>query len=769
MDVSATDLLRTYSAPSLQQMCRQRGVQHKGSAKESLVQALARVLYDPVSVQRAFDDLAPVERHLVDLLILAGGDAPTSMIQQQLEKEGRVDKPVRDDRYGYYYGHESGTIRVKGSRKFEDVVARLGALCIVFTVDPTDGYGKTVEHGKPGRRLLIPDQILRQLPNVRFPVETIAQPPVVRSADPAPMLRDVYLLLSLAARESIPLTARGAIVKKTLTRINQTLSRPEDLTDIRSEEDLSWIPLLRALAEELGALAPSVGELVLDPRAAEILKLPAGERRRRLFDAYRNTSRWFDVMRIPGLTVRGKGVSLRVAPPAAIAARKRVLAELAEMPVGEWIAVAHLVDRMRLRAYEFLLSRRGVPSSYYSYGHGNRYVSNPYIYDNPLGVTFEIYGKGQDDWDIVEGEFIWVIVTEVLHGLGIVDLAGDDQSIKAFRVTEDGGRLLRNEPLPEVVAAPNVVVQPNFQIFAFEPTGEDVLFTLDQIANRVSAQQAIEYELTRDSVYRAQRAGMDTQAIVSFLESVSSVGIPQNVRRTLEDWGGQLERVTLRRRAPLLQTTDEATMDALYVDPEIGPLLGRRLAPTVAIVANADLRRLSDRLIASDRLPALTEGPDDRSAPAPRLSIDGEGKVAFRHQLPSLFDLSLLRPFVDEASGEMRLTSASLRRAARAKRSADEMIATLERLQAGPLLPEVAAFVRKWAKDWGRGALVESVILQVAQAETLSDLLADPEVKLHLQAIPSAPTLALVRSGSVDRLRELLDARGMALGDQLLR
>ncbi len=298
MDVKAADLLRTYSAQSVQQMARKRGVQVKGSAKDPIVAALSRVLYEPESINRALEDLAPNERRLVDLLILVGGNAPTGLILSLMTKEGLVDKQTRENQYSYYH-QPTGTIHTKGSRKFEDVVARVSALCLVFTTEHLGGYGTTYEHGKPGRRLFIPDGILRHLPKVTLSVKTIPAPPVIREADPGLLLRDLYLLLSFAARESIPLTARGPIVKKTLLKINQALRNSEDVTEIRSEDDLGWIPLLRGLAQELGILGQSVGELVLDPRAGDFLRLPANERRKRLFEAYRKTAHFFELFRFP--------------------------------------------------------------------------------------------------------------------------------------------------------------------------------------------------------------------------------------------------------------------------------------------------------------------------------------------------------------------------------------------------------------------------------------------------------------------------------------
>ena len=93
----------------------------------------------------------------------------------------------------------------------------------------------------------------------------------------------------------------------------------------------------------------------------------------------------------------------------------------------------------------------------------------------------------------------------------------------------------------------------------------------------------------------------------------------------------------------------------------------------------------------------------------------------------------------------------------------------LERHHAGPLPQAVAVLVRRWAKDWGAGALVEATLLQVSSAEILNDLLANPEIGPYLQALPGAATLALVQPTANARLRAALKARGMALGSELRR
>lgn len=772
MGIRANEVLQTYSLNALQQMARQRELDIKKQNKGAVVPLLTRVVVAPNAIKTSLDDLTALERLVLDRVILAGGNAMTELIRRQLEHEDRIDRRTGPERDGYTayrsQQQEKGSPRNRGSRKFEDLIARLGALGLVFTAEPVYSGGTTVELNQPGRRLIIPDEVLHKLPPVELAPVTVPAPDKEWEGDPALLLRDLYLLLSFAAREPIPLTARGTIPKRSLARIDAALQDPEGTSDVRSEEEMSWLPFLRALAEEVGLLVTSPGELLLDERAEEFLAQSAAARQQRLFDAYRRTTRWNELFRIPNLTVRGKGASIRTAPAGVVEARGRVMSELAQMPAGEWLSLDEFIQRFRLRAYEFLLSRQWTPENVYRYGYygyGDRWVLNPYAIANRLGLTFDVAGE-EAGWEAVEAGFIRAVVTEPLHSLGVVDLGTADGTLNVFRITADGFRLLHGEALPERPSQPQVVIQPNFQIFVMQPTGEDVLFRLDQMAERIRADQAIEYEVTRDSVYLAQRAGLDTAAIIAFLESVSSVGLPQNVKRSIEEWGMQHERVTVRRRTPLLQVRDEHTLDALYADPALASLLGRRVAPTVALVPPRALKALFDHLLQRDLLPALSEGPEEH--PAPLLTAGADGLLTFRQPLPSIFDLRPLRSFADDVEGGVRLTQASLRRGARAGLAADDIVAILTRLHAGPLPVEVTALVRRWAKDWGRGALVDATILQVEQPETLADLLADPDLRPSLTRVPGAPRLALVRPNAVERVRALLDERGMSLGDRLL-
>jgi hypothetical protein len=777
MDVSAVDLLEGYANPALQQMVRQRNLDLKGkTSKTAMIAALARTLYTPEAVTEALADLEPVERLLLDHLILMGGDAPTEVLRGQLEAEGWLDPAPTRSSLGYF-NPSNGSPWARASRKFADVVARLGVLGLVFTIDPQ--YATKANLGVPQRRLFIPDAILRQLPPVTLPTETTTAPPAVQGAAPAALLRDVYALLSEARAAPLPLTARGTINKRVLVRLDEAFRQPEGAAQARSEDDLSRLPLLRALAEQLGLLIVEGDRLALGPDAAAFLRQPPGERHARLFEAYRQATTWSEMARIAGLApprgealvaverrpslVPARSPGARWAAPQVVAARQRVLAELAELPAAEWIALDHLIDRLRQRAYEFLYPRSW-PDPRYGYYYGE---VSPYSYNNPVGWTLDMAPGQAAGWKLVEAGFIRVVVGQALHALGVVDLGLAGDALTAFRVTADGARLLRGEALPAAAAEAKVVVQPNFQIFAFEPTGEDVLFGLDEIAEQVRAEHAVEYRLTRESVYAAQRREREAPEIIAFLERVSGAPLPQNVRRSLEEWGAQHDRIVVRRGVPLLHALDAAMLDALYADRALAPLLGRRVAPTAALVQAADLAALHAALLQRDQLPALTEGPDD--LPGPQVAVAANGRITPRQRLPSVYLLAMLRVFADEAQdGTLRLTAESLRRGARAHHDAETISEILTALQGEPLAPEAAALVQQWAKDWGRGALLAATLLQVERAELLDALLADPALQPHLQRVPGTATLALVHESAVKRVRAALEARGMALSSDLL-
>jgi len=789
--ISPHDLLRSYTAESVRRMARMRGSDVKAKGKEALVEILAPDLFHPDRVRALLPRLAPAERRLLDELVVAEGAAWAEAVRTTLVHEELVLTVSQRDAWGRLQARPAGS----DQPMFEDVVASLKAQGLIFS---TSGARSTMTDLTVfGDRLFLPQPILEYLPRVTLSPERVAEPAAQRRADPGALLRDVYTTLSLARETPLSLTARGQIAKRTLAQLDELFQVKEGAAQARTEEDLARLSCMRAMAQEAGLLEVQLGALALTDGAERFLQRTPGERLRRLYEAYRQTARWYEVFHVPGLAISLKGAG-RFPTPEAIQARQRVLSEIAELPVGQWVSVRHVVERMRRRAYEFLMPR-DMAFSAYGYWSAASYGSNLYRGGNTLGLSFDQVTSNAAGWDLVEGGFIRVIVTNVLHWLGAIDLgfgeaaAPDvpgESGVKsevagdfpvAIRLTDMGAALLRGQTPALAREAPRVVIQPNFQVFAFPPTDEEVLFALDRLAERVRSEQVVEYRLTREALYQAQRGGLEMSAAIAFLERVAMAPLPQNVRRTLEEWGAQLERVVIRRGSGALQAANAALIDSLRGDGALGSLLGARLTPMLTLVKRDDLEELRQGLLERGVVPALSEGADELH-PA-QLNVTPDGRILLRHRVPSIYVQRAVGAFADssDSSGapgkagrpgsrgrkveirELQLTVASLRRAARAGLTAESVTATLVRWHKGPLPAEVVETVRRWGKDWGKGALANVILLRVRDAETLTDLLHDEEIGPSLRPLAGAPGIALVQRSDARMVRASLQARGMEL------
>lgn len=761
--VTAENLLSSYGQASLQQMGRWRGLDVSKLTKATLVPQLVARLYDPAMIASALAELEPKQRTALDRLILLGGKTRTLRLQRLLAAAGTVE-PRSHDRWGTYH-QVRGSATQRNSAKFEDIIARLGVLGLVYSASSNPRAGN-VEHTQAGDVLFIPSAVLKHLPAVPLPFRKTSPPTVERPGNSDDFLRDLYALVSVARNKPIPLTKGGLIAKRSLVQIDETLRQSEGASAVRSEADLHRLPFLRALAEDLGLLSTGLEGLRLEDEATAFFSQPASVRRSTAFHGYRDSTRWSELLWLDDVKIRhhSAGTAAGIAQ-----ARHRVLAEIATLPPGNWISIEHLSERLQMVADEFLLKAPEGATAYYGSWYGHE--PNPYQGHNHLGLVFEDIWTEEDGWKLVEGGFIRAVVSRSLYWLGAVDLGAPDAASPAtvFRLNADGAALLRGgipaAPSPE----PNVVIQPNFQILAMPPTGEDVLWTLDRLARRVRAEQVVEYQITRDSVHAAQRDGMDAAAILAFLERVSRTSLPQNVRRSIEEWGAQLERIIVRRGASLIHAVDETTLDTLHSDSELQTLLGKRLAPTATLLPAANLAAVYSRLLDAGTsshhpLPALSEGNDTWTSMV--LTIDSGGRITFRQRLPSIYVRHALSPFtVDDGDGVPVLTPSSLRRAARMQMTAEDIMATLERLLSGPLPDDVVTTVRRWARDWGRGAMEEVTLLRVESAAVMANLLADPEIKPYLTPVPDAPMLATVQRDRAAHIRSLLQDRGMELDD----
>lgn len=728
----------------------------EGRRKGRLMDHLAQHLLKPEVMRRHVDALGPEERTALEYVLTEGGEVSTDQLFTRLAEAGLVQRPSQ----------RPGVIRALlpaggvAARGLQPVVEHLGRKGLLLAA--AGSYKLTL--GQVTMRLFVPSDVRPKLVSLLFPYRPGEQPANVAVAGPLDLLRDIYVLVSAARAEPIPLISGGWVAKRALVRLDDQMRHPEGAARVRSESDLRRFPFVRALAETAGLLQRTLSGLMVSDTAAAWMELPAGERLRQLLQAYRTGTAWAELAHLEHVRVTPRAELAAHEP----AARARVLAAVAAAPAGVWLALEDLQRRMSATDRDFLLAYQ---SPYPSWG--SSYTTSSAAYARYMGQnTLKLQFNGDPPgtrltWTDVEGGFIRQIIMRSLHQLAVVDVGGEpDEAPDRFRLTEVGVSLLR-DAAPRLDREPGrVVVQPNYQLLAFEPMSEGVLYTLDRFAQRVRLEQVAEFRITAESVGRGLAAGLEGAFMVGYLERLAGT-LPQNVRRSIEEWSGRQNRIRVRRGAALLEVHDPAVMNRLLHDPAVAALLAERPAPNAVVIRADAVDALYDVLTrpASNGgpvLPALSEGEDgdwERT-----VQVDELGVIRPRSRWPSMYLEHSLRGIAEPAvDGTFRITRASLRAAVQAGLTTDQILARLGRIAGGPLPEPVIALVRHGTQRWGQVRLVTTVLLEAPDAETLTKIRADDEIGPLLEPLEGASTIVRVPTEHADRVRALLEDRGAAV------
>jgi len=768
MSFNAREYLDGYNANTIRQWTDFHGLTVGSNKKAPHILALERHLFNERAVKSALDKLSRLERELLDRLVLRGGAALSSALKREMLQAGLLgETPTKKSRYGYsqpYEGHPSRT----SSRAFEDVAARLTAHGLVLTAGVRPGSQKK-QTFNPGERLFIPEPVLQHLPPVSRQVERVDERAIQRAveAPAADFQRDVYLYWDFARREPVSLTKRGLVSKRQLRRIVDLMRVPESLDGVRDESGLGRTRFLRQVMTTAGLFREAGATVEPSATAGErFFRQSLTQRTADLYRAWLKMPGWNELLRIPDLTIDFNRNRDRRAGKVVQDARAFVVDLLKDLTTPEqadvWLSALGIVKEASRTKYEFLFPRNyRSASTYYSYSYGYGYQRSPYTaYNNALSWDFGIRDEAEG-WGQVEAGFIWAVLTEPLHWLGLLDLAyGSDDRLLAMRLTPLGQVVIAGlqVPVPEPTGG-RLVVQPNFQIFALEPIGEHVLAVLDRFAERVRAERgAFEYRLIRDSVYAAQQGGMKVIAMIAFLERESGAELPQNIARTLEEWGEKHERIVFRPGATVLEAQSEALLDQMLADPAVERLVARRLTSTVALLrSDADVRgALVPVLLAQGELTAVTR----RAAPRPALRLSEKGLVHLAPSVPTVHLMRHLEPLTERRGEALVIAPQAVKAAVAAGTEVEDILKTLAAWHRGPLPQRLVESITSWSRYYGEAELSSVVLLRVQDEDVLKELRRDGRLRRLLKPFKFEGALAVVDAADVEAVRQALEERG---------
>jgi hypothetical protein len=784
------DAIDAFRANEVGVILRAAGVTDMPKSKEGKTTLWLKLIGDAARIQKALTQVTPRCRSAVEVLQLAGGELRTARYRTLLERAGLVEKESRQKKTAQAPWYQPRHEDARDPVTFEEIVAVLLKYGLIGTHTLPAGALPTAKLGfEAGRFIYIPKEIAAHLPPP--PEQARGELPItyVLAGSARICQRDLYLVWSAARESALQLTNVGLLRMPDLKRVAPQLLMPEKVTTGKKESDLRRIFFLRRLLTALGLLRTGEGagsNVIEAAPAPPFLGADPAERVRLSYHTWRDGAWWNELW---ATTPTRAGTAIAdFAPQQAVAARGKVLGTLIRLARrgsdNSWISLAELTDTIHDHAYEFLIDRAMAESQSHYYYY-NRTSASPYGY-NALSWTWERYLNDEEaGWEGVEGVFIRTVLTEGLYWLGLVDLGYAHKTaaeggaapvgLLAVRLTDMGRWLLLGAQAPALpVESGRVVMQPNFHVFAFDPVSDNVLAKLDSFAVRLRAERAVEYEITRDSIYRAQQGGQQVGAILAWLENVTGAPAPQNVTRSLEEWQAAFEQLIVRPRVGWVQVAAPELADAMLAMPDMAGAIIKRITPTSLLVHADKVDDVELALLIASELPARTSKPAD--ARQSSITIAADGTVGFAHAVPSLYVYGYLNPFADQmappdapgAETGWRITRAAVERAHAAGLDAPRIIRELDTLALGGVPAELQRRIKAWCKHFGDAGVGRVTLIHFRDQAAADELLGDPELQPYLQPFHAEARLGLatIAAENVATVRALLAERGVELAEE---
>ena len=403
---------------------------------------------------------------------------------------------------------------------------------------------------------------------------------------------EIFQGLLFIAQEGLPLTAKGVIHKKQLSRLAGRLSIPEEsLALLESSAGHQSYPLpvtlMIDLLSVLGLITRGSSGYSIDrPMLQRWLALTAQEMTDTLYTV----------------------VISRYGAPLPEEQHFRHLLSAAEFKADEWFAVAPVLSWMRQNG---LAGEQPVP-----------------------GAT----GTGSDS-GLKQAALAWF---RLLAAFGWCELGSSAEGEECFRwkavkpqlTGRNPGTIPQNhegaEDSDSGPASPGFIVQPDFEVLVPPEVPYTVRWTLAGCAELLHHEDLWSFRLTRERLEAAADQGRAPGEVISWLNAHAAGGLPEQVILALRQWARAIGRTELAE-VLLLSCAGEQEGEDIAAHPRLQDMV-TRIGPLHFIVRPEAAGQLRKELAAAGLSPSVRGGDLNGSAPHP--SLFEPSRPAQRYELP---------------------------------------------------------------------------------------------------------------------------------------
>ncbi len=482
----------------------------------SMIDSLGGQITDPTSVLMAFQEISdtyPVARSALDLLIGEGGEMREAQFSREygsirqmgpsrLEREQPWNTPESVAELLYYYGLIGRTY--KGEGQNAHTIIFIPSDILPWLPQPTTADG---------------EQGLAAVP--------VPPPPparLLRLEDA--FLEDAGTLLGFLHTEGLRLQDDGTPDPEDIDQLMMRLKSADGFVSPFAGPDTSAriedarVALLLHLARRLGWLRRAEDGLVrlTGNRVYAFLERPRPEQRFAVWEAWRTSSEWNDLERIPGLDCSGGDWQNNP-----LQTRESVLQLLGRLLPGAWYSQSDFISAIKESSPDFQRPTGDYDSWYIRHENGEGFL------------------RGFEHWELVEGVLLRFLLNGPLYWLSAVDLAepsaGDDL---LFSLSPWGARWLGHDSeTPNEARRGPIVVREDFTIEL--PTDTPLMdrFRVERFSNWEASYPRYLYQINQRSLNRASDEGVHPDRILAFLDSKASK-VPPRVASGLQKFGERL-------------------------------------------------------------------------------------------------------------------------------------------------------------------------------------------------------------------------------------